>query len=55
MEKSKKRLWKKQSRERLKVLSEFERILKMKKNHPVLSDYFVSKHLKMQRMIASLR
>ena len=55
MESSKKRIWKKQARERLKVLSEFERILEMKRYHKHLSDFFVNKHIKQQRMIASLR
>ncbi len=55
VETSKKRLWKKQCRERLKILSEYERVLRLQKFHPALSDFFVSKHRKMERMIASLK
>lgn len=55
MEHSKKRIWKKQCRDRLKVLSEYERVLGLQKNHPSLSNFFVSKHKKMERMIASLK
>ena len=55
MENSKRRLWKKQSNDRLKILSEYERVLKLSKFHPSLSDFFIKKHKKMERMIASLR
>jgi len=54
LENSKKRLWKRQCRERLKVLSEFERVLGLRKNHPKLNDFFVNKHRKMERMISKL-
>ena len=55
MENSKKRLWRKQCKDRLKVLSEYERVLKLHKHHPELSNFFVSKHRKMERMVASLK
>ena len=55
VESSKKRIWKKQCMERLKILSEYERVLKLQKFHPALSDFFIAKHRKMQRMIASLK
>ena len=55
MENSKRRLWKKQSNDRLKILSEYERVLKLSKFHPSLSNFFIKKHKKMERMIASLR
>ena len=54
MEKSKKRLWKKQCVDRLRVLSHYERVLKLSKNHPSLNKYFVGRHREMQKMIADL-
>ena len=55
IEQSKRRIWRQRADARLKILADFERVLRLSRHHKKLSDFFVKKHRKMEKMIANLK